>query len=169
MRIYQLSIFFLLATPHILSEENNEESCEFLEPDYSLPQYAETEEERTQRLEKELFLALNQFDECLESSSDSSTTFSSESSEASNNKEEEKEVVNSNQAESRSDSAKDSKEKEMQESLDNGSPENNDNIFKNDDIVAKQLRQLAEEENDPDLKKKYWDKYYEYKGIKKKE
>ncbi len=34
-----------------------------------------------------------------------------------------------------------------------------------DDIVARQLREAAEKETDPVLKKKLWDEYYAYKGV----
>ena len=148
-----------------MSETVEEEACEFLEPDYSLPKFAETEEERTLRLEKELFLALNQFDECLESRSNSSQALEEDSAQSSNSQTEEQNETKSDQNES----IEVSKERDAKESTDNGSSQNNSNNFKNDDIVATQLRQLAEEEKDPELKKKYWDKYYEYKGIKRKE
>lgn len=35
-----------------------------------------------------------------------------------------------------------------------------------DDVVAQQLRELAEQEPDPELKKKYWNQYRRYKGLK---
>ncbi len=35
---------------------------------------------------------------------------------------------------------------------------------KDDDIVARQLREAAERETDPELKKKLWDEYWKYKG-----
>jgi hypothetical protein len=36
-----------------------------------------------------------------------------------------------------------------------------------DDIVARQLREAAEKETDPVLKKKLWEEYWKYKGVKK--
>ncbi len=36
-----------------------------------------------------------------------------------------------------------------------------------DDIVARQLREAAEKEPDPELKKKLWEEYWKYKGVKK--
>ncbi|MGD9019042.1 MAG: hypothetical protein PVJ25_01005 [Desulfuromonadales bacterium] len=36
-----------------------------------------------------------------------------------------------------------------------------------DDIVARQLREAAEKETDPELKKKLWEEYWKYKGVKK--
>jgi len=38
-----------------------------------------------------------------------------------------------------------------------------------DDIVARQLREAAEKETDPELKKKLWEEYWKYKGVKKEE
>ena len=38
---------------------------------------------------------------------------------------------------------------------------------KDDDIVARQLREAAEKEPDPELKKKLWEEYWKYKGRKK--
>ncbi len=37
----------------------------------------------------------------------------------------------------------------------------------NDDIVARQLRELAENETDPELREAYWCDYRKYKGIVK--
>lgn len=37
---------------------------------------------------------------------------------------------------------------------------------KDDDIVARQLREAAEKETDPELKKKLWEEYWKYKGKK---
>jgi hypothetical protein len=37
-----------------------------------------------------------------------------------------------------------------------------------DDIVARQLREAAEKEPDPELKKKLWEEYWKYKGVTKK-
>jgi hypothetical protein len=36
-----------------------------------------------------------------------------------------------------------------------------------DDIVARQLREAAEKETDPELKKKLWEEYWKYKGVRK--
>jgi len=36
-------------------------------------------------------------------------------------------------------------------------------LRKNDDIVARQIREAAEQETDPELKKKLWEEYYNYK------
>ncbi len=38
---------------------------------------------------------------------------------------------------------------------------------RDDDIVARQLREAAEKETDPELKKKLWEEYWKYKGVKK--
>ncbi len=35
----------------------------------------------------------------------------------------------------------------------------------NDDVVARQLRELAENEKDPALRRKYWNQYRKYKGL----
>ena len=39
-----------------------------------------------------------------------------------------------------------------------------EDLRKNDDIVARQIRESAENETDPELKKKLWDEYYKYKN-----
>ena len=36
-----------------------------------------------------------------------------------------------------------------------------------DDIVARQLREAAEKEPDPELKRKLWEEYWKYKGVRK--
>ncbi|MCP3903413.1 MAG: hypothetical protein GY715_07230 [Planctomycetes bacterium] len=45
-------------------------------------------------------------------------------------------------------------------------PNGGDNSPEDDDIVARQLREAAERETDPELKKKLWEEYYRYKGSK---
>ncbi len=50
-----------------------------------------------------------------------------------------------------------------EESVDNR-PDIED-LRRNDDIVARQMRELAESETDPVLKKQYWEEYYKYKGF----
>jgi hypothetical protein len=39
-----------------------------------------------------------------------------------------------------------------------------DQLGKDDDIVARQLREAAEQERDPELKEKLWEEYYRYKN-----
>lgn len=39
-----------------------------------------------------------------------------------------------------------------------------DQLGKDDDIVARQLRKAAEQERDPELKEKLWEEYYRYKN-----
>ena len=39
--------------------------------------------------------------------------------------------------------------------------------YADDDIVARQLREAAENETDPELKEKLWKEYYEYKNSQK--
>jgi len=51
---------------------------------------------------------------------------------------------------------------------DNGSTPKDIPDISSDDTTARQLRAVAEEEEDPVLKEIYWDAYREYKGIKSK-
>lgn len=46
-----------------------------------------------------------------------------------------------------------------------GVPEGRRPPPKDDDIVARQLREAAEKETDPELKKKLWEEYWKYKGV----
>ena len=36
--------------------------------------------------------------------------------------------------------------------------------YDNDDVVARQIREAAEKETDPELKQKLWDEYRKYKS-----
>lgn len=47
--------------------------------------------------------------------------------------------------------------------LKNGSPRGGDRLRADDDIVARQLREAAEKEQDPELKEKLWQEYRKYK------
>lgn len=47
--------------------------------------------------------------------------------------------------------------------LKNGAPPGHDRLAADDDIVARQLREAAEKEKDPELKKKLWQEYRRYK------
>lgn len=49
-----------------------------------------------------------------------------------------------------------------------GVPQGNLPPPEDDDIVARQLREAAEKEQDPELKKKLWEEYWKYKGVVKK-
>jgi len=49
-----------------------------------------------------------------------------------------------------------------------GAPGGNLPPPEDDDIVARQLREAAEKEPDPELKKKLWEEYWKYKGVNKK-
>jgi hypothetical protein len=49
-----------------------------------------------------------------------------------------------------------------------GAPGGNLPPPEDDDIVARQLREAAEKETDPELKKKLWEEYWKYKGVNKK-
>ncbi len=53
---------------------------------------------------------------------------------------------------------------DAEEIKDDGRPDIED-LRKNDDIVARQIREAAEAETDPELKKKLWEEYYNYKGL----
>ncbi len=46
-----------------------------------------------------------------------------------------------------------------------GTPEGQLPPPEDDDIVARQLRDAAEKETDPELKKKLWEEYWKYKGV----
>jgi len=41
-----------------------------------------------------------------------------------------------------------------------------DNLSVDDDIISRQLREAAEKETDPELKKKLWEEYRKYKAGK---
>lgn len=49
-----------------------------------------------------------------------------------------------------------------------GAPGGNLPPPEDDDIVARQLREAAEKEPDPELRKKLWEEYWKYKGVNKK-
>lgn len=151
------------------------------------PTYAETEEERIKRLDKELEAALSQFDECLDDSEKSQNSSSSSSSSSSASTtisgdlpsiKQSKNQTKPYSQEGNINGVKASSSKNQDSGNINGTQKhqmNNGSIPKdiplktNDDIVAVQLREMAINEQDPELKEKYWDKYREYKGIKKEE
>ena len=46
-----------------------------------------------------------------------------------------------------------------------GVPEGQLPPAEDDDIVARQLREAAQKETDPELRKKLWEEYWKYKGV----
>tara|TARA_Y100000590_G_scaffold460155_1_gene618838 strand:- start:8299 stop:8901 length:603 start_codon:yes stop_codon:yes gene_type:complete len=196
MSAIKLIITFSLAISFCIFSKEKEISidCENDNFETTKPKYAETEEERVKRLEKELERALAQFDECLEDtnssegSSNSRNNSSASSAPISGSKKDSQtkksiqsstvsgqQTANNERKESsnKSSSTTTSISGEMKEkdkkgfNSKNGSTPEDIPIESDDDIVARQLRQLAMEEKDPVKKEEYWEKYREYKGIKK--
>jgi hypothetical protein len=165
-------IFITLSVVHFSLNASLEidEECSNTDFDSSKPAYAETEEERVERLEGELMLALSQFDGCLEimqrnqsigSSSQSSQSNSAEGDE----KGKEQEKSSENQPNTKYDEAK---EADMDEVTgDNGAIPKDIPADSTDDIIAAQMKLVARAEKDPVKNKEAWDRYREYKGIKK--
>ena len=197
MSFFKFPLFiFLILSFFIFSAEKTESiDCENDYFETTKPKYAETEQERVQRLEKELEQALSQFDECLEDTSNaaggggSSSNSSNSSSESvsgleqssANTESTESSTIAGEEITQKEDSGskkdflpeaangneKGKEEKETSRNLRMGSIPKDIPIESDDDIVARQLRQLAMAEKDPVKKEQYWDKYREYKGIKK--
>lgn len=62
------------------------------------------------------------------------------------------------------DMARGKNKRQGDDSGESGSPGDNDNLnTQDDDIVARQLREAAEKETDPELKEKLWEEYRDYK------
>ena len=182
MRSLRFSLYFfilLISLNNFTEEENISLStidCDNTEFESTEPIYAETEEEKIRRLEKELEQALAQFDNCIVEESKSlkesgggggaaasaSTTASGE-----NESENLKESSSTPSTSIMSDGDINLEESSRQSSSSNGSIPKDVALIDDDDIVATQLRELAMSEKDPNLRDQLWDKYREYKGIKK--
>jgi len=146
------------------------EDCSNTDFDSTRPAYAETEEERVERLEGELMLALNQFDSCLEimernQSSTSSSQSSQSSSAEGDEKDKEQTKLPENQSDKKYDEAKDANTDEV--TGDNGATPKDIPADSTDDIIAAQMKLVARAEIDLVKKKEAWDRYRVYKGIKK--
>ena len=183
MRSLRFSLYFfilLISLNNFTEEENISLStidCDNTEFESTEPIYAETEEEKIRRLEKELEQALTQFDNCIVEESKSlkesgggggaaasaSTTASGE-----NESENLKESSSTPSTSIMSDGDINLEESNSRQlSSSNGSIPKDVALINDDDIVATQLRELAMSEEDPNLRDQLWDKYREYKGIKK--
>ena len=171
--------FILLISINNFSEEENISlssiDCDNTDFESTEPIYAETEEEKIIRLEKELEQALTQFDNCIiEESKSSEASGGGGAASASTTASGENESKNSGGSSGTSFApivsdgginleGSDS----VQSSSSSGSIPKDIPLKKDDDIVAQQLRELAMDEKDPKLREQLWDKYREYKGIKK--
>ena len=147
-----------------------------------------TAEEQVQSLDDELLNALGNFDEMLleehekiaqtqtsinKTSSDQNSSAGKNASNQENSSAEEKASNNqSKQASEKTQSqdGKNNKEKNKQNQTQSKYKSKEDKQYKrkkidinDDDIVARQLKEAAENENDPELKEKLWDEYYKYK------
>ena len=177
MRNKPLTAIILFYSLNSYSSTLNIEECNTSEIKYDEPLYAETEEERVIRMDQKLEELLNNFEECVEAaessfSENNSQSSNSKSSSASNsasgneiilNKQEEKSEISSIDG--------DTKDSNLPDDIvqgDNGSTPQDIPDISTDDTTAKQLRAVAEGEEDPYLKEIYWDAYWEYKGIKSK-
>ena len=176
MKYYLLiTLLITFGVENIKASIDDSEECDNTNFESIKPTYAETEEERVMRLNKELIAALNQFDRCIEdvnnsvlnnSSSDASSntpTNSFASNSAAGN-----EIVNKKNEPLEIKSNKIVKNDTLpieDFSEDNGSTPKDIPDIASDDNTARQLRAVAEAEKDPELKAQYWDAYREYKGI----
>jgi len=183
MRSLRFSLYFfilLISLNNFTEEENISLStidCDNTEFESTEPIYAETEEEKIRRLEKELEQALAQFDNCIVEESKSSEesgggggAAASASTTASGENESEnlKESSSTPSTSIMSDGDINLEESNSRQiSSSNGSIPKDVVLIDDDDIVARQLRELAMAEEDPNLRDQLWDKYREYKGIKK--
>ena len=178
---FSLYFFILLISLNNFSEEENVSlsaiDCDNTEFGSTEPIYAETEEEKIRRLEKELEQALAQFDNCIVEESKSSeesggggAAAASASTTASGENESEnlKESSSTPSTSITSDGDINLEEPNSRQlSSSSGSIPKDVALIDDDDIVATQLRELAMSEEDPNLRDQLWDKYREYKGIKR--
>ena len=177
---FSLSVLILLISFNNSSEEENISlstiDCDNTEFASDEPIYAETEEEKIRRLEKELEQALTQFDNCvveeskdLEESGGGGAAGSASTTASGEDKSENFEDSSSASPTSTISDGDDGLDKSNspQVNSSNGSIPKDIPLKKDDDIVARQLRELALSEKDPALRDQLWDKYREYKGIKK--
>ena len=183
MRSLRFSLYFfilLISLNNFTEEENISLStidCDNTEFESTEPIYAETEEEKIRRLEKEFEQALAQFDNCiveesksLKESGGGAAAAASASTTASGENESEnlKESSSTPSTSIMSDGDINLEESNSRQlSSSNGSIPKDVALINDDDIVATQLRELAMSEEDPNLRDQLWDKYREYKGIKK--
>ena len=177
---FSLYLFILLISLNNFSEEENVSlsaiDCDNTEFGSTEPIYAETEEEKIRRLEKELEQALAQFDNCIVEESKSSeesggggaAASASTTASGENNSESSAEPSSASSTSAVSDGDINLEEPNSRQlSSSNGSIPKDVALIDDDDIVATQLRELAMSEEDPNLRDQLWDKYREYKGIKK--
>jgi len=191
MMIQRSSLTFLFAVLSLASNElhsNDLDKCAPSEFIVDRPEYALTEDEKVELIEKELALALNQFDECISkidnsamgssssssnNSSASNSSYGESSSEggaSSNGSQQASEptptnsVDSSNQSEPIVKSIADAGNPESGNIPPQGSESPGDIDFSDDDIVAKQIREAAIAETDPEMKELLWERYREYKG-----
>ena len=166
MKIFILSLSLFIA--FYSNTSANEENCEILDHSISPPDYAETEEEKILRLERELLLALEYYDGCLEVVEASSSSSPSASASAAG----EQVQVSSSAADESANTipADNSPSIEGFDDLfdgENGDTPEDIPEDSTDDLTAAQMKATARAEKDPVQREKYWDLYREYKGIKK--
>ena len=196
------SLTFFFALLSIASNELRSSDLDKCSPSEFIidrPEYALTEDEKIELIEKELILALNQLDECIskidnapmsngsnsssasansygESSNQSSASMnnsgesSNQSSASMNNSGESLEPnsnsdASSNQTNTSIESSADLEDQKSQDTSFSGSESSGDIDFNDDDIVARQIREAAIAETDPEMKELLWERYRQYKGI----
>jgi hypothetical protein len=188
MMTQRSSLTFFFALLSIASNElrsNDLDKCSPSEFIIDRPEYALTEDEKIELIEKELILALNQLDECISkidnapmsngsnSSSASANSYgesSNQSSASMNNSGESLEPnsnsdASSNQTNTSIESSADLEDQKSQDTSFSGSESSGDIDFNDDDIVARQIREAAIAETDPEMKELLWERYRQYKGI----
>lgn len=145
-----------------------EENCEIIDHSISPPDYAETEEEKILRLERELLLALEYYDGCLEVVEPSSSSSSSASASAAGEQVQASSSANDESANTiPADNSPSSEGFDELLAGENGDTPEDIPEDSTDDLTAAQMKATARAEKDPVQREKYWDLYREYKGIKK--
>ena len=170
-----ITSFFFLQNITIMADQPID--CENEDFKSEIPSYALTEEEKVQLLEMELINALDKFDECIENknksvvaSSENSSSSASRSSygEDSTSSIEEESSSNSGNSQTTQSNNVPSQSSQTQSSAGGSISEGDMESSDDDDIVARQLREAALAEKDPEIKELLWERYRDYKGINKK-
>ena len=171
--LYLISAFFILATGSVFSKSLDQE-CENSDLNYKENDFL-TDREQVQEMDDALLESLNRFEECLrkksaarKNKSDNNIKNSSDDSEKLRGN---KFSVIQEKANTDYEINQNNSENNITSSIDennlgtNGKIPEDIPINNNDDVLARQIKNAALKEKDPERKKKIWNQYRKYKNL----
>tara|TARA_B100001027_G_C16175323_1_gene288924 strand:+ start:56 stop:604 length:549 start_codon:yes stop_codon:yes gene_type:complete len=170
---YLVSTLFILAISFVFSKSLVQE-CENFDVNYKDNNFL-TDREQVQEMDDALLESLNRFEECIRKKSTARKNISDNGIKNSSNGSEKLRGEKFNDMQETTNSYNEINQKNSENSINSSLNENNVGtngkipedipIDNNDDVFARQIKNAALKEKDPERQKKIWNQYRKYKNL----